>query len=64
MTLEKITREVDIDLGVKFNDFSLSSNIDDATKFYENTDLKNYRSLFKKNKANKRVRENCWRLFI
>ena len=53
----KIIREIDIDLGTKFNDFSLSSNIDDASKFYESTDLKNYRTLFKTNKANKRVRE-------
>ena len=53
----KIIREIDIDLGTKFNNHQLSSNVDDVKAFYESTDINKYQSVFKKHRANKRVKE-------
>tara|TARA_Y100000310_G_scaffold283478_1_gene305476 strand:- start:136 stop:1791 length:1656 start_codon:yes stop_codon:yes gene_type:complete len=53
----KIIREIDLDLGKKFESHQRSSKIDDVTTFYTSTDLKKYQSNFKKHKANKRVKQ-------
>ena len=53
----EIKREIDLDLGKKFDSYQRSSNTDDVTTFYNSTNIKKYQSNFNKHKANKRVKQ-------